>query len=132
MSSVSSVYPLNIEVVSDPSRFDTDAFDTCVTAFCKRWNSSDDNTDPYLLVAGLLSLVYSKFFQQDSYSVAVLSDRKLEDSPYYSEVMFYSVSDALAYARCLCVFYGKGVSVEIGYKAEGAYAFFDITSLHRC
>lgn len=129
---MSSVYSLNIEVISDPSRFDSEAFDTCVTAFCQNYNSSNDNIDPYVFVAGLLSLVYSKFFQQDRYSVSVLSDRMREDSPYFSEAMFYSVTDALAYARCLCVFYGKSVSVEIGFKAEGAYAFFDIASLHRC
>lgn len=82
-------------------------------------------------MAGLLSLVYSKFFQEDSYSVGVMTDREREDSEYYSDAMFYSVTDALAYARCLCIFYPKDVTVEVGFKAEGAYAFFDVSLLQR-
>lgn len=128
-SNMSNVYPLKVEVMSDPIRFNKDAFDTCVRAFSDCWNDSKDTADPYVFLAGLLSLVYSKFFQKDSYSVAVMTDREREDSDYYSEAMFYSAIDALAYARCLSIFYGEGVTVEVGFKAEGAYAFFDVTSL---
>lgn len=129
---MSNVYPLKVEVMSDPSRFNRDGFDTCITAFSECWNSSKDNTDPYVFMAGLLALVYSKYFQDDNYTVAVITDREHENSPFHGDAMFNNVTDALAYARCLYVFYGQGVSVEVGFKAEGAYAFFDITSLHRC
>lgn len=124
-----SKYPLTVTLIADPSRFDKDAFNSCVSVFSQNWNGSKSAGDQYVFLAGLLSLVYSKFFERDNYAVSVMTDRCNQHSRFYDEAMFSCVSDALSYALCLCIFYGKGVSVEVGFKAEGAYAFFDITSL---
>lgn len=124
-----SKYPLNVVLIADPSRFDKDAFNGCVSAFSRNWNDSKSAGDQYVFLSGLLSVVFSKFFQRDNYAVSVITDRGNEHSRFYGEAMFPCVSDALSYALCLCIFYGNTVSVEVGFKAEGAYAFFDITSL---
>lgn len=124
-----SKFPLNVTLIADPSRFDKDAFHSCVTSFSQNWNNSKSAGDQYVFLAGLLSVIYSKYFERDNYAVSVITDRCNQHSRYYDEAMFTCVSDALSYALCLCVFYGKSVSVEVGFKAEGAYVFFDITSL---